>query len=215
MNLSNKRILITAGPTWVAIDTVRVISNIATGQTGILLAERLLRLGSKITLLLGPVDNCCLSKKIKLIRFKFFDELRSIINRELRAKKYDAVIHSAAVADYKPEKVYRNKIKSAMSSWKLKLISTAKIIDSIKKIKPSLLVVGFKFEPKAGKNVLIKKARELMQRANLDFAVANTIDKKYTAYIINNNNQIIGPVFNRNALAEKLIMLIGGNLWKD
>ena len=57
MSLKNKRILITAGPTWVAIDSVRVISNIATGETGILLAKRLSLQGAKVTLALGP--SCC------------------------------------------------------------------------------------------------------------------------------------------------------------
>lgn len=215
MSLKNKRILITAGPTWVPIDKVRVISNIATGETGILLAEKLQDLGAKVTLLLGPAESCCLNKRIKLIHFKFFDDLKNKIKRELTSKKYDILIHSAAIPDYKPEKIYHGKIKSGISNWRLKLIPTTKIIDSIKKIKPSLLVVGFKFETKVRKDMLIGKARELIQRANLDFVVANTIDKKYRAYIVNNYNQVYGPVFNKSALTEKLIKLIGVNSWKD
>ncbi len=216
MSLKNKRILITAGPTWVPIDKVRVISNIATGQTGILLGEELCRLGAKVTILLGPVETCCLNKKIKLLRFSFFDELKNTIIQELKYKKYDIVIHSAAVSDYKPEKVYAGKIKSGVKNLKLSLAPTEKIINLIKRIDNSLILVGFKFEPQAGKAVLIKKTKELILQANLDLAVANTVNKnKYSAYILDNYNRSYGPVFNKKGLVRKLADLLGGDLWKN
>ncbi len=216
MSLKGKRILITAGPTWVPIDSVRVISNIATGQTGILLSERLRRLGAKVTLLLGPVDTCCLNNKIKLLRFRFFEELKNKIIQELKYKKYDIVIHSAAVSDYKPENVCTGKIKSGVKNLKLILAPTEKIINLIKRIDNSLILVGFKFEPQAGKNTLIKNAKELILHANLNLAVANSIDKnKYSAYILDNYNRSYGPIFNKKGLVRKLTDLIGGDLWKN
>ena len=216
MRLKNKRILITAGPTWVPIDTVRVISNVATGQTGILLAEKLRRLGAKVTLLLGPVETCCLNKKIRVIRFRFFSELKNLIIKELKTKKYDIVIHSAAVSDYKPSKVYLGKIKSGIKNLRLSLVPAEKIIDLIKRIDNSIILVGFKFEPQAGKDMLIKRSKELIRHANLDLAVANTIDKnKYCAHILDNYNRSYGPIFNKKNLVAKLANLIGGNLWKN
>lgn len=213
----SKKILITAGPTWVPIDNVRVISNIATGQTGILLAREARKAGAKVTLLLGPgINECCLDKSIKIIRFQFFDELKDKLIKELRLKKYDIVIHSAAVADYKVAKFYSYKVKSGIKNWRLKLIPTEKIIDLIKKINRSPFLVGFKFEPVARKKILIDKTRGLINRAKLDLVVANTIDKsKYRAYIIDNCKQIYGPIFNKRKLADKLIYLIAGNLCKD
>jgi phosphopantothenoylcysteine decarboxylase/phosphopantothenate--cysteine ligase len=83
----NKRILITAGPTWVPIDSVRVISNIATGETGILLAQEAVRRGFGVTLLLGPCDCCCIGQGFKVVRFRFFDELRQRLKEELSSKK--------------------------------------------------------------------------------------------------------------------------------
>jgi len=214
--LKNKSILITAGPTWVPIDSVRVISNIATGQTGILLAERLRRLGAKVTILLGPVETCSLNKKIRLIRFTFFDELKDKITQELKTKKYDMVIHSAAVSDYRPLKTYSHKIKSGIKKWRLSLIPTEKIIDAIKRIDKSIFLVGFKFELHAGKCALIKKTKELIWHANLDLGVGNTIDKnKYYAYILDNYNRSYGPIFNKRDLVTKLADLIGGNPWKN
>jgi phosphopantothenoylcysteine decarboxylase/phosphopantothenate--cysteine ligase len=204
MSLKNKRILITAGPTWVPIDTVRVISNIATGQTGILLAEKLQRLGAKVTLLLGPVENCCLNKKIKLMHFRFFDELKFIITKELTSQEYDIVIQTAAVSDYRPLKSYPRKIKSDKKVLNLTLLPTIKIINLIKRIDASLFLVGFKFEPQVHKEELIQKAKLLIRRAHLDLAVANTMSKnQYKAYILS-ENKIYGPLGNREELTEKL-----------
>ena len=211
MNLKNKRILITAGPTWVPIDSVRVISNIATGQTGILLAERLRRLGAKVTLLLGPVETCSLNKKIRLIHFRFFDELKRIIVREITSKKYDIVIHSAAVSDYRPLRTYSQKVGSGLKNWRLNLIPTTKIIDIIKGVDKSLCLVGFKFEPKATKGKLIQETKKLIRRAKLDLAVANSIDKnQYQAYIVC-QNKIYGPFANRKGLAQRLIQVLSFN----
>jgi len=216
MQLKNKRILITAGPTWVPLDRVRVISNIATGETGILLAEKLQKLGGKVTLLLGPEESCCLDKKIKLIRFRFFSGLKNLIIKELKTKKYDIVIHSAAVSDYKPSKAYSGKIKSGLKNLKLSLVPTEKIINLIKRIDNSLILVGFKFEPQAGKDILIKRTRELMRQANLDLAVANTTQKsKYRAYVIDNFNRIRGPMLNKKDMVKDLIKLIGEESWKN
>lgn len=212
MRLNNKRILITAGPTWVPIDKVRVISNIATGETGVLLAEKLANLSAKVTLLLGPVGFCCLNKNIRVIRFKLFDELRNIVAREVRAKKYDAVIQTAAVSDYAPVKAFSGKLKSGLKNWKLVLEPTSKIIDYIKKLDSSLFLVGFKFEPGANKNILIVKARLLLRRSRLDLVVANTIAKnKYQAYIIN-HHQVYGPFITKKNMAGRLVKLIEKSL---
>jgi len=211
-NLINKRILITAGPTWVAIDKVRVISNTATGETGIILARELACLGASVTLLLGSIGVCCLGKNIRLLRFRFFDELKNIIARELRSHKYDAVIHSAAVSDYKPAVVCSQKVKSDKKAWQLKLVPTVKIIDLVKKIDASVFLVGFKFEPEAGKNQLIKGAEGLIKRSGVDLAVANSFRKnQYQAYIIS-NNRVSRRLKNKSSLAKELVAAIRASL---
>jgi len=211
MSLKNKRILITAGPTWVSIDSVRVIGNIATGETGILLAEKLQNFGARVTLLLGPVETCCLNKKIRLIHFKFFDELRRIIAKELTSKKYDIVIQTAAVSDYRPQISFKQKVKSGIKQWRLNLVPTPKIIDLIKKVDRIIYLVGFKFEPEASRKILIDKTRSLMNRTKLDLAVANTIGKNgYQAYIVS-QNRIQGPMRNKKDLVQKLIKVLSFN----
>ncbi len=210
-----KRILITAGPTWVSIDRSRVISNIATGETGILLAERLQRLGAKVTLLLGPAEYCCINKKIKLLRFIFFDEFKNKIVKELKTKEYDIVIHSAAVSDYRPAKIFRHKIRSGINRLKIELVPTAKIIGLIKKIDPSVFLVGFKFEPGATREKLLREAKNLIKAANLDLAVANSIyAKRYSAYILN-NRIIYGPLRNKKNMVNRLAGILRKEIWKS
>jgi len=204
MNLKTKHILITAGPTWVPIDSVRVISNIASGETGILLAQKLSDKGAKVTLLLGPVSSCCINKKIKVIPYKFFDELKIKLTRELKTKQYDAVIHSAAVSDYQLSKCYAKKVRSGIKNWQLTLTPTPKIISLIKKVSPRSLLVGFKFEPKANKKTLIREARKLMKDTRADRVVANTIEgNKYTAYLVR-QNKVEGYFSTKNSLIRNL-----------
>ncbi|MFA5145704.1 MAG: phosphopantothenoylcysteine decarboxylase [Candidatus Omnitrophota bacterium] len=212
MSLRNKKILITAGPTWVSIDNTRVISNIASGQTGILLAEELRELGAIVTLILGPAEACCLNKNIRLLRFKFFEELKKLIVGELKAGKYDILIHSAAVSDYRPAVVSSRKIKSDKKKLKIDLFPTPKIIDLVKKIDKSVILVGFKFEPGAEKSALLKKAKALMSRSHSDLVVANTIrNNHYQAYIMD-KQKACGPFSDKKDMIRKLIIACGERL---
>ncbi|MFA5145132.1 MAG: phosphopantothenoylcysteine decarboxylase [Candidatus Omnitrophota bacterium] len=212
MNLKNKRILITAGPTSVPIDTVRVISNVSTGETGILLAERLQGAGAKVTLLLGLAGFCYSNKNIRIIRFKFFDDLKNLVEKELGHKHYDILIHCAAVSDYKPKGCRNKKIESGIKQWSITLTPTPKIIDSIKKIDSSLFLVGFKFEPRSSGTGLINKARALMRHSRADLVVANTSCRgRYNAYIVN-QNKVSGLICSKSTLVKTLIKEIQKNL---
>lgn len=209
--LKDKRILITAGPTWVKIDDVRVISNIASGQTGILLANKAARAGAKVTLLLGPIPDkrYSLAKTVKLLPFKFFDELKEKILKELKAGKFDALIHSAAVCDYKPKPAYKNKIGSGLRFLTLNLVPTPKILDLIKVKNKALKIAAFKFEIGIDKNKLINKANALLKRSKSDLVVANTASNgKYTAYIIS-KDKLSGPITDKKKLTDKLLRKIG------
>ena len=208
MNFRNKRILITAGPTWVPIDKVRVISNAATGNTGILLADGLARQGAKVTLLLGSVGAYRVDRKVKVIAFKFFDELSFLLKAELKKRKYAAVIHAAAVSDYQPNVISRRKLSSDNKSLRLTLKQAPKIIDSFRKAAPAAMIIGFKFEPDLSGNKLINKARGLIKRAHLDLAVANTTrNKRYTAYLVYPEREC-GPFLSKENMVKNLIGLI-------
>jgi len=201
--LKNKKILITAGPTWVAIDEVRIISNIATGETGVLLAEKLQKLGAKVTLLLGPVGICCLNKKIRLLHFKFFDELRNILKKELRSNKYDIIIHSAAVSDFRPAKSIKGKLDSN-TPYNFRLVPLPKIIRDIRNFASAAKLVMFKLETAISDRILINRARESYRIYGADLAIANRLFPKYKAFILDRNN-IYAECISKKQLIKKLV----------
>ena len=200
--LKNKKILITAGPTWVPIDNVRVISNIATGETGILLAEEAHRQGAKVTLLLGPISDCCLDNSINIIRFKFFDELHKVVKKELKNKKYDIIIHSAAVSDFKPKRFFKEKISSD-KVFDLKLKPLPKIIEDIRRLAPRAKLVMFKLESGVSDTTLIKRAKIAQSKVNANLTVANRFNP-YRAFIIDREGSIV-LASSKNELVKKLL----------
>ncbi|MEW5758404.1 MAG: phosphopantothenoylcysteine decarboxylase [Candidatus Omnitrophota bacterium] len=204
------KILITCGPTWVAIDKVRVISNISSGATGIAITKTALKQGAKVTLLLGPVTESFTLKNPNLIikRFKYFDELFTLIEQELKTKKYDAVIHLAAVSDYRVEKISAQKIESGKNNLCLKLIPTPKIIRLIKKYDPKIFLVQFKLEVNKDKDELINSSYKDLLKNNSDLVVANDLKqikkRKHIAYIIDRTKNI-KMVVTRQALSDEII----------
>ena len=230
-NLKDKNILITAGPTWVPIDNVRVISNIATGSTGILLAEHLSKLGAKVTLILGPVPNvaflrreakkvttfgissCCINRKVKIINFRFFDELKEKIQKELGAKKYDIVIHSAAVSDYRPTQAYKGKITSGKKLFSINLRPTPKLFAEIRRKSADSKLVIFKLEFGVKENLLKTKALKLLKDARADLVVANTFcGNSYKAFIIDKGKRVLARINKKAAVAQRLISIIKSKL---
>lgn len=209
---TRKRILITAGPVWAAIDQVRVISNLATGETGFILADKFKKLGAEVTLLLGPGNFCGCRTGIKAIRFKYFSELARLLDKELKNQKFAAVIHAAAVADYQPKGIIHHKVSSLRKNWKINLVPTKKLINNLKIYQPDLFTVGFKFEPNADKNKLIEKGNALLKAANLNLVVANSNKNKgYQAYILDGLNKY-GPFLNKTKMAGYLSKLMRNQL---
>lgn len=209
MSLKGKKILITAGPTWVAIDHVRVISNIATGETGIRLAEEARARGAKVTLILGPVGSIHLHRSITVQRFCYFNQLHSLIRAEMKRTKYDIVIHSAAVSDYKPRKAFDSKIKSNIKNFSLELESTVKIVDKIKRYDPRVFLVIFKLELGIPRNQMIARARTLMRESRADVAVVNTFSRwgAYKALVIDQNKTFFQVRFKED-LARNLFRFL-------
>jgi len=212
---TKKSVLITAGSTWVAIDNVRVISNIASGQTGFILANEFKKIGAKVTLLLGPGTFCYPENTgIKIIPFKYFSELERLLKKELAKRTYAAVIHAAAVADYQPERIIHHKVSSRLDNWKLKLVPTKKLVRHLKDYTPGLIAVGFKFEPDTEKNSLIERGNRLLKQANLDLVVANSNkNKAYQAYILDDRHKY-GPFASKLAMAACLSRIVNNQLEK-
>lgn len=207
INLKDKRVIITAGATWVKIDKVRVISNIASGETGILLAEKLNKLGARVTLLLGPVGRVVLDDKIKVLNFRFFEELKSLLEKELKFRQYDIAVHSAAVSDYRPAAVISKKITSGLKNLRINLKPTPKLIDIFKKIQPDIFLVGFKFEPGTSRFQLVKESLKQIRVSGANLVAANTIvGKRYIAYLVERGG-CCGPFSSKDAMVTGLLKL--------
>ena len=203
--IRGKRILITCGPTWVALDPVRVISNVSTGKLGHLLAEKLKKAGALVTLIEGPVTHPLKIASIKRIKFHYFSELKEILAKELR-KPYDCVIHAAAVSDYQLRKSSDDKISSSRKSLTLNLVPTPKLIEIIKRINPKTFLVGFKLESDLTKNNLFKKTHALFESANCDLVVANSNHKnQYNAFVVSSKKEILSTHSDKKDLAKHLV----------
>ena len=200
------RVLITCGPTWMPIDDVRVISNQSTGEIGHLIAQECLDRNLDVTLIEGPVTHLWPNKKVKVIRYKYFDELRRILDVQLK-KKFDVIIHAAAVSDFKVEKTLKGKVSSARSLI-LKLIPTIKLIDQIKIKAPDIFLVGFKLESNLKPHQVVKETKALFGKARCDLVVANSLENGYQGFIVEKQGKILAKANNKKRLAEALVKKI-------
>ncbi|MFQ5496845.1 MAG: bifunctional phosphopantothenoylcysteine decarboxylase/phosphopantothenate--cysteine ligase CoaBC [Nitrosopumilus sp.] len=207
--LKNKKVLMTAGPTIEYIDPVRVITNLSSGKTGVLLASELISAGAKVTLVYGS-GNYEPPKGAKTINVTTNKEMFDVTKKELK-KKFDIVIMAAAASDYTPEKISKSKIKSDKKSLIIRLKKAPKIIDQVKKSQKDVLLIGFKAETNISKNALIKSAQKKIRDSNADIIIANDIGSKYQKNPNNNQvlivgeNKIISSGWKRK---EKIVKLI-------
>jgi phosphopantothenoylcysteine synthetase/decarboxylase len=209
MSLKGKKVLITYGPTWVAIDDVRVISNVSSGELGKNLALGFAKAGAKVTALEGPVREPLKTKTVRVHPFRFYSELANLLKKEL-IKQYDIVVHAAAVSDYQPQTVRPTKISSHKKHLSLRLIPTAKLIEQIKTLAPKSFLIGFKLETTQSEKIWKKKAYGVIQKANCDLVVVNSLSNGYSACIFNKEKKVCGRCTNRTKLTQNLIRLIRG-----
>ena len=207
-SLRNTKVLITCGPTWVAIDEVRVISNRSTGQMGHRLAREFKRSGAKVTLLEGPCTDTIKTDGITTRKFRFYDELLDLLKKELK-KKFDVIIHAAAVSDYKLKIPYRSKVRSGLAQLKLTLVPTPKIINIIRKLAPKTTLVGFKLEPVSALSTLRKKGLALAYQADCDFVITNSLENNtYLGYILNAAGDVLASASSRARISQKIVNIL-------
>lgn len=198
------KVLITCGPTWVAIDDVRVISNTSTGEMGHVLAAEFIKAGAKVTLVEGQVTHAADIQGVSVIKYAFFDELDKILRLE-SVKKYDIIVHAAAVSDFKPQAV-KGKISSG-KTLRLNLTPTKKIINTIKRHAPDTLLVGFKLVPGMTVENAAKHARPLFQEPQCDLVVANSAGSSYRSFIVDASGAVISTAKSKIQTARSLVNL--------
>lgn len=181
-SLKNKKVLVTAGPTYESIDPVRFIGNHSSGKMGFAIAEEFARHGADVTLISGPTDLNSINPNIKRIDVTSADEM---FEKTVKAfTKSDIAVMSAAVADYTPEKVSITKIKKSGDELHLKLKKTKDILAELGKHKTKKqLLVGFALET----NNEVPNAKQKLQKKNLDFIVLNSLRSKGAGFGFDTN----------------------------
>ncbi len=199
-DLKGKNILVTAGPTHEAIDPVRFIGNRSSGKMGFALANAAALRGATVTLITGPV-HLETPRSVTRIDVESADNMQREVLK--RARKADAVIMAAAVADYTPQAPARNKIKkeSVAKSLTLALKETPDILASLgqKKSKGQVLV-GFALETEDE----LRGAKEKLKKKNLDFIVLNSLADKGAGFGTDTN---VVTIIDKKGKAEKFPLM--------
>lgn len=172
-DLKGKTVLLTAGPTYEAIDPVRFIGNYSSGIMGYSLANECAQRGANVILISGPTNQEIKHPSVKLIKIKTADEMFDQCHKYFA--KANIAILSAAVADYKPAKTKPNKIKKKEQSLNIELVATKDILASLGELKsPQQILVGFALET----NNEIENAKKKLKNKRLDFIVLNSLNDK-------------------------------------
>ena len=167
--LRGKKILITAGPTYEAIDPVRFIGNHSSGKMGFEIANEAAKLGAEVTLISGPSHLNVENKLIRLVRVVSAEEMYNECHNYF--ENTDVAIAAAAVADYRPKNVASQKIKKQESSFNIELERTKDILASLGQIKKNQFLIGFALETENE----IENAKAKIQKKNLDLIVLNSL----------------------------------------
>lgn len=215
--LKKKNVLITAGSTRGYLDAVRYITNTSTGKLGSEIALEAMGRGAVVTYIYGadslfPVihgRSDLKASQLKLIEIETNNDLMKVLQEKLKNRKFDAIIHAMAVADYVPARAKQSKTSSQKKEWLVKLVKTPKVINTIRDSWPEALLVGFKLEVNRTKDEIIRIARRFLAKSKSNLIVAN--DYKYIsrnrhiAYMVTGDRKIPKPLKGKKAIARNII----------
>jgi phosphopantothenoylcysteine decarboxylase/phosphopantothenate--cysteine ligase len=180
-DLTGEHVLITAGPTYEAIDPVRGITNRSSGKMGYALAEAAVASGAQVTLVSGPVA-LTPPDGARTIRVKSAAEMHSAVMENVKGATL--LIMSAAVADYRPARASNQKIKkSSGNGLVLELEQTEDILAAVGRAKTSEVIVGFAAETE---NVIVNARRKLLDKG-ADLIVANDVSATDSGFDVETN----------------------------
>ncbi len=209
--LKGKKVLITAGPTYEAIDPVRFIGNHSSGKMGFEIAKAAANLGAEVTLVTGPTHQ---TVSLSLVDVKPVVSAQDMYDQVHKYYQYtDIAILSAAVADYRPKQVAEQKIKKVDSTLTVELEKTKDILKSLGQEKTNQFLVGFALET----NNELQHAKAKLEAKKLDLIVLNSLRDKGAGFGVSTNkvtfitksNQVIENELKSKAeVAKDLMQLI-------
>ncbi|HEX5651662.1 MAG TPA: phosphopantothenoylcysteine decarboxylase [Chitinophagaceae bacterium] len=173
----NKKVLITAGPTREPIDPVRYISNHSSGKMGYAIAEQFLQLGAQVILVSGPVQLGLAHPHLKIVAVNTAAEMYLACCRYFET--CEIAVFTAAVADYRPARIARQKIKKDDSEFAIHLVKNVDIAAEFGKIKnEKQLSVGFALET----NDELAHASAKLERKNFDMVILNSMNDAHAGF---------------------------------
>ncbi|MGV3547616.1 MAG: bifunctional phosphopantothenoylcysteine decarboxylase/phosphopantothenate--cysteine ligase CoaBC [Pedobacter sp.] len=179
--LPGKKVLVTAGPTYEAIDPVRFIGNHSSGKMGFAIAEELYNLGAEVTLISGP---SALPTPSGVTRIDVVSAKEMLDACLFSFESSEITVMSAAVADYTPIAVAEQKIKKKEDQFSIELKKTTDILATLGKQKTDTqLLVGFALETTDEENY----AKEKLKKKNLDLIVLNSLNDKGAGFKTDTN----------------------------
>lgn len=172
------KVLVTAGATREPIDAVRFISNVSSGATGAAIAEFLATAGHEVTLLHGEGSLRSSATGVTCGAFGSTEQLGARLESALCQGGFDAVVHAAAVADYRPASAHDGKLSSYAAELSLRLVPTPKLLPRLKAWSPTpLRVLGFKLTAGADAAARAAAVGKLFATGGVDAVVHNDMDE--------------------------------------
>ena len=170
-SLKGKKVLVTAGPTYEAIDPVRFVGNRSSGKMGFAIADQLALRGAEVKLVSGPTSLKNNNQNIQLIVVESAEEMFTACMSDF--SKMDVIVMSAAVADYKPMEIADQKIKKKSDELSINLVPTQDILKQMGVMKKgNQFLVGFALETENE----VANANDKLSRKNLDLIVLNSLN---------------------------------------
>ena len=206
--LSGKKIVITAGPTYEPIDPVRFIGNHSSGKMGYALANCAAKLGADVTLISGPTAVNKTHPNVHVLAVITAEEMLEACTDVYDAA--DAVIMSAAVADFKPSNKANQKIKKRDGLDVISLTPTTDILAYLGKEKKHQVLIGFALESENA----IANAQDKMIRKNLDAIVVNSLtdrgagfgyDTNKISFLQRDKNPVNYPLKSKEEVAKDVL----------
>jgi phosphopantothenoylcysteine decarboxylase/phosphopantothenate--cysteine ligase len=208
--LKGKKVLVTAGPTYEAIDPVRFIGNHSSGKMGFAIASAAANLGAEVFLISGPSNQQIKHSLVHRVDVVSAEEMYDASH--LYFKDVDIAILSAAVADYKPKKSASQKIKKTDTTLELSLAPTKDILASLGAIKKQQYLVGFALET----NNELENAKGKLKRKNLDAIILNSLQDKGAGFAKDTNKiTIIDKEFNEKAFKLKSKVAVAKDIMNE
>ena len=201
---AGKKVLVTAGATCESIDGVRYLSNHSSGKMGVAIADNAISRGAEVLLVVGNTT-CNIPSYINTVKVTDTQSMFDVVTAH--AKEFDYVIKAAAPADYRPKKVYDNKVKE--QSLTLELEKTPDIAYAVGHDKGNCKLIIFSAETEN----LIENAKGKLKKKNADMVVANDVTQKGAGFnvdtnivtIITKDEETSYEMMSKSALAEIIL----------